>query len=135
MHKQAEEKEHPSTIYVDLDGTLCPIKKSGESYADLPVYPDVVARLRQARAEGYQIVVYTARNMRTYGGDVSRINVVTAPIIIEWLERHEVPYDGLIVGKPWPGPHGFYVDDKALRPDEFVRMSDAQIQALIGNGD
>ncbi len=125
---------HDDIIYVDLDGTLCPIKKENESYADLPPNAALVARLRQSREEGFRIVIYTARNMRTFGGDVSRINAVTAPVILEWLALHEVPFDGLIVGKPWPGKKGFYVDDKAIRPDEYVRMSDAEIQTMIGHG-
>lgn len=121
------------TIYVDLDGTLCPIKREGEHYADLPVNAPLVARLRRAREQGFQIVVYTARNLRTHGGDMSRLTAITAPAVLAWLDRNGVPYDGLIVGKPWPGPRGFYVDDKAVRPDEFAKMSDAEIQALIGN--
>ena len=120
-----------STIYVDLDGTLCPIKKEGEDYATLPANPALVERLRQSQQAGYQIVIYTARNMRTFGGDISRINAVTAPVILDWLTRHKIPFDGLIFGKPWPGPAGFYVDDKAIRPDEFVRLNDAEIIELI----
>ncbi|HEY8024167.1 MAG TPA: capsular biosynthesis protein [Burkholderiaceae bacterium] len=135
MHEPVDGIAYPNTIYVDLDGTLCPIKGEGERYGDLPVNMELVARLRRARADGFKIVVYTARNMRTYGGDIAQINAHTAPTILNWLARHDIPYDGLIVGKPWPGPRGFYVDDKALRPDEFIRMNDAQIQALIGNGD
>src|SRR5205823_5399140 len=101
----------------------------------LPPRKEVVERLRESRRNGFKIVVYTARNMRTFAGDVSRINTVTLPIIMEWLAKHDVPHDGVIVGKPWPGPAGFYVDDKAVRPDEFVRMSDEQIQQIIGKGD
>ena len=123
---------HDNTIYVDLDGTLCPVKKDGEYYADLPANQALIERLRQSQRDGYKIVVYTARNMRTYDGDISRINAVTAPIVLDWLTRHDVPFDGLIMGKPWPGPKGFYVDDKAIRPDEYVRMSDTEIHALTG---
>ena len=126
---------YDNTIYVDLDGTLCPVKKSGERYEDLPPNTELIERLRQFQQRGYKIVVYTARNMRTFGGDVSQINTVTAPIILEWLAQHDVPFDGLIVGKPWPGPKGFYVDDRALRPDEFVRLSDAEIEQLTYKGD
>lgn len=26
-------------------------------------------------------------------------------------------------GKPWPGHKGFYVDDRTVRPDEFLTRS------------
>ncbi len=121
----------PDTIYIDLDGTLCPLKGDTERYEDLPARPDVLARLIAARAQGYRVVVHTARNMRTHDGDLARINVDTAPRVLEWLRRRGVPFDGLIVGKPWPGPQGFYVDDRTVRPDEFVRLDDAGIHALL----
>ena len=124
-------KTHPNVIYVDLDGTICPLKQRGERYEDLPVQQEVVARLREAREAGFRIVVHTARNMRTYGGDISMINSTTAPAILSWLERHGIAFDGLLVGKPWPGPDGYYVDDRTVRPDEFVRLTDSEISALL----
>ena len=36
------------------------------------------------------------------------------------------------LGKPWPGRGGFYVDDKSIRPDEFLKLSYEEILALIG---
>src|SRR5690606_29179535 len=59
--------------------------------------------------------------MNTYGGNVGLINANTLPIILDWLARHEVPFDEVVVGKPWCGEGGFYVDDRALRPSEFAR--------------
>lgn len=123
--------QFPNTIYIDLDGTLCPLKGAGERYEDLPVQQEVLRRLIAARDQGYRVVVHTARNMRTHQGDVSRINIDTAPRVLQWLRRRSVPFDGLIVGKPWPGLQGFYVDDRTVRPDEFVRLDDAGIHALL----
>ena len=51
---------------------------------------------------------------------------------MEWLQRHEVPFDEIYVGKPWCGHEGFYVDDKAIRPDEFAKLSYDQIKDLTG---
>lgn len=121
-----------NTVYVDLDGTLCPVKRPEERYEDLPAREDVIQRLQEIRSEGLRVVVHTARNMRTYNGDLSMITSVTAPSILRWLEQRKVPFDGLLVGKPWPGPRGFYVDDKAIRPDEFVSLSTQKIIQIIG---
>jgi len=72
--------------------------------------------------------------MRTYQGAVGKINANTLPVILEWLKKHDVPYDEIYVGKPWCGTEGFYVDDRAIRPREFVTLSLAEINALIESG-
>lgn len=119
-------------IVIDLDGTLTHDEPELD-YADRRPRLDVVERLREYRAEGFRITVHTARNMRTYEGDVGLINVHTLPKVLAWLDRHDVPYDEVLVGKPWCGHQGFYVDDKSVRPDEFVRMSHAEVLALVGS--
>ena len=37
------------------------------------------------------------------------------------------------MGKPWCGFDGFYVDDKAVRPNEFKELSYEKIKELIGS--
>ena len=69
--------------------------------------------------------------MKTYNGEISKINKFTLPILIEWLENNNVQYDGIIMGKPWCGEKGFYVDDKSIRPNEFVNLSEEEINKLI----
>ena len=125
----------PDTIYLDLDGTLCPLRREGEAYADLLPIEPVVERVRQAKTEGLRVVVHTARNVRTYQGDMSKLVALTAPSVLAWLRRHDIPFDGLLVGKPWPGPKGFYVDDRSVRPDEFVRLDSAEIHARLMGAD
>ncbi|MFG1392502.1 HAD family hydrolase [Xanthobacter agilis] len=116
---------------IDLDGTLT-IDDPGTAYTDKEPNRVVIEALRRYAAEGYQIIVFTARSMRTYSGAVGKINLHTLPAIIDWLKRHDIPHDEVIVGKPWCGPKGFYVDDRAIRPDEFVRMSPEEIDTLLG---
>lgn len=119
------------TIVMDLDGTLT-IERPGTDYADVEPNIPVVEQVRRYKEAGFSIAIYTARNMRTHSNSVGRINAVTLPVIIEWLTRHEVPYDEIHVGKPWPEHDGFYVDDRAIRPDEFLALSFEQIIALTG---
>ena len=69
--------------------------------------------------------------MRTYEGNVGKINIHTLPVIIEWLHTHKVPYDEIIVGKPWCGEDGFYIDDRAVRPSEFANLSYFEITQLL----
>jgi len=118
-------------IIIDLDHTItAPL--AGESYDDASPNLAVIARLRDYHSQGFEIVIHTARNMRTYAGNLGKINVNTLPRILDWLARQDIPYDEIIVGKPWCGHGGFYVDDKAIRPDEFTALSLTEIYALVG---
>ena len=110
------------TFVFDIDGTLCPIKQEGERYEDLIPYAEMIEKLRWYHDRGAKIVLFTSRNMNTYQGNLAKINIYTAKILLTWLEKWEIPYDELLYGKPWPGKNGFYVDDRTVRPDEFLMM-------------
>ncbi|MEI9985242.1 MAG: capsular biosynthesis protein [Aliidongia sp.] len=118
------------TIVIDLDGTLT-VTGSAEAYPDLLPNLAVVAQLRRYAAAGFRIAIMTARNMRSFGNSIGRINAETLPVVIDWLKRHDVPFDEIYVGKPWCGEAGFYVDDRAIRPSEFVALDLPAITALL----
>jgi capsule biosynthesis phosphatase len=121
-----------NTIVIDLDDTITVAGVS--EYIDAPVREDVVEQLRNYREKGFKITILTARNMRTYEGDLDKIKQFTLPIIIEWLAKNDVPYDDIVVGKPWCGNEGFYIDDKAIRPNEFTTLTHEQICRLVNHG-
>ncbi|WP_042846695.1 HAD-IIIC family phosphatase [Providencia rettgeri] len=116
-------------LIIDLDGTLTEANTS--NYNKVKPYIDVIQKLKEYKKNGFQIIINTARNMRTYEGNIGKINIHTLPTIIEWLDEHEIPYDEIIVGKPWCGHEGFYVDDKAIRPSEFISLSFDEVTALL----
>lgn len=111
------------TFIFDVDGTLCPIKREEERYEDLVPYPQMLEKLRFYHSQGAKIIIFTSRNMNSYNGNLGMINAHTAKTLLEWLERWDIPYDELFYGKPWPGHKGFYVDDRTIRPDEFLNLS------------
>ena len=111
------------TFCFDVDGTLCPIKKKEEEYIDLVPYKEMIEKLREYKNGGAKVVLFTSRNMNSYGGNIGLINANTAKVLLEWLDKWEIPYDEIIYGKPWPGHKGFYVDDRTVRPDEFLKYS------------
>lgn len=114
----------------DIDGTICPIKKKNELYEELVPYPDMVDKIRYFSENGAKIVLFTSRNMNSYQGNMGLINKNTARILLEWLDRWDIPYDEIIYGKPWPGHKGFYVDDRTVRPDEFLNLSVEQLDEI-----
>lgn len=117
-------------LVFDLDGVLT-LDDPARPYADREPNRAVIEKLIEYKAQGFEIIICTARNMRTFGGQIGKINAETLPGIIDWLRRHEVPFDEIHVGKPWCGTEGFYVDDRAVRPSEFLKLSFDQITALI----
>jgi capsule biosynthesis phosphatase len=117
-------------IVIDLDNTIC-ITQNGDYANSIPIIP-VVEKLREYKSEGYEIIIHTSRNMRTYQGNIGKIAANTLPIIVEWLNKHKVPYDEIYIGKPWCGQIGFYVDDRYIRPNEFILLSADQIFEIIG---
>ncbi|ADB28971.1 capsule biosynthesis phosphatase [Zymomonas mobilis subsp. mobilis ZM4 = ATCC 31821] len=117
-------------LVVDLDNTLTKYNPD-LSYADKEPNLPLVEKLREYKSQGFEILIQTARNMRTYNGSVGKINANTLPVILEWLKKHDVPYDEIYVGKPWCGNDGFYIDDRAIRPSEFLNFSLDEINQLI----
>lgn len=116
-------------LVIDLDGTLT--IDSDVEYKDKLPNTEVIEQLVKYKEMGFKVTIFTSRNMRTYEGNVGKINIHTLPTITQWLDKHKVPYDEVIVGKPWCGFDGFYVDDKSIRPSEFASMSYDEIQTLL----
>ncbi|WP_024734147.1 MULTISPECIES: capsular biosynthesis protein [Enterocloster] len=114
----------------DIDGTLCPIKKKEEKYEDLVPYGNVVQKLKYYKENGAKIILFTSRNMNSYNGNLGVINKNTARILMAWLDKWEIPYDEIMYGKPWPGHKGFYVDDRTVRPDEFLNHTVEELDEI-----
>ena len=118
----------PSLIF-DIDNTICTTENG--DYANSVPNPSIVELIRLRKDEGFYIVLFTSRNMRSYDCSIGKINKFTVPVLVDWLSKHEIPYDELIVGKPWPGPEGYYIDDRSIRPSEFLNLSHEQILTLL----
>lgn len=114
----------------DIDGTICPIKGAEERYEDLKPYDEIVEKLKYYHDNGAKIVLYTSRNMNSYNGNIGLINKNTAKILSDWLDKWKIPYDEIVYGKVWPGHYGFYVDDRSVRPDEFLNNTPEQLEEI-----
>jgi capsule biosynthesis phosphatase len=101
-----------ATICIDLDGVVANLKAPGQTYADVLPVDGAVARMRDLRANGHRIILYTARHMQTCQGNVGMVVARIGATTLEWLARHGVPYDEIHFGKPYAD---VYIDDNALR--------------------
>ncbi len=84
-------------VIFDMDGTLCDVSsiihhlegkdRNFDAFhgaaIGCPPNPDVVAGVEQARADGYAIVIVTARSSKW------------RDYTIKWLDKHEIMYDAL----------------------------------------
>ena len=118
------------TLIFDVDGTLCPLKKENQEYIDLVPDEAMVEKMIAYKNRGAKIVLFSSRNMKTYGGNLGMINANTAVVMREWLEKWGIPYDEIYFGKPWPGQRGLYIDDRAVRPDEFLEHTFEEMEEI-----
>lgn len=95
-------------LLIDLDGTICELKKTGQTYADVRVNPGASEKLKALKKAGHYIILHTARHMKTCNGDVELVKVKVGQITIDWLAKHKIPYDELHFGKPYAEA---YIDD------------------------
>lgn len=103
-------------IVIDLDGTICPIKKSNESYADLVPMAGAIEMISTLRKDGHYIIIQTARNMATQESNLGKVMKNIGKTTLDWLEKYQVPYDEIYFGKP--NAH-LYIDDRAFRFQEW----------------
>ena len=119
-------------IVFDIDGTLT-VDEAGRPYHTRKVRKNVRDQLIAYKARGFTIILASSRNMRTHDNSIGIINAKTLPILFDWLERNDIPYDEIHIGKPWCGEDGFYVDDKAIRPSELLALDYDGIRDLLAH--
>lgn len=107
-------------ICIDLDGTICDLKKNGQTYADVLPKSGAKAMIDSLKEEGHTIIIHTARNMRTQGHNVGKVTKSIGKITLDWLDKYEIYYDELFFGKP---NADITIDDRVLRFDDWSRIT------------
>ena len=121
------------TFIIDVDDTLLttPLNVDGKyDYEKSTPITASVERIRSLKQDGHQIILFTARGMRTFNGDLKKIKKEHEEILIGWLKQNEVPYDSLVFGKPW-GPNPIYVDNRNLSLHSFVTSNPEFFENII----
>lgn len=126
---EIERNNSKKVIVVDLDNTIT-IEEASTPYPEKKANIPLIKRMHEYKDNGFQIYIYTARRMRTHNNDVAKVVADIGDITHRWLEKHNVPYDGLVYGKPY-AEGGFYIDDKSIRPSEFLKYSYGEILNII----
>lgn len=103
-------------IIVDIDDTLC-IVKNRDFINAVPIQK-VIDKVNEYYDKGYEIVISTARGQNSCNTPEEMQNKYEK-ITKEWLNKAGVKYHKLEIG--YKQNADMYVDDKAIRPDEFVK--------------
>jgi len=112
-------------IVIDLDGTICEIKKPGQSYADVLPLPGAVERLRELKSANHYIIISTARNMQTCESNLGKVMRNIGKITLDWLEQHGIEYDEIYFGKP---NAEVYIDDRAFPFGSWDQVTDSALE-------
>ena len=89
------------TVCIEFDNTLC--KSDGEPIAG------ALEALQGFKEAGHTILISSARLEPDLWGDLLPFREKE---IAEWLEKHGIPYDKVVIHKP---PADLYIDDKGYR--------------------
>lgn len=100
--------KHDNVIVVDFDGTLSEDRKFPGMGEPMPGAAKAINKLKDA---GYEIVIFTCRMNLVHG---ARQAEEQRKAIIEWLDRHDIPYDSIYDGKDGKPFAKWFIDNKNL---------------------
>lgn len=120
---------HSKRIVFDFDDTISFTKNRDWENAEPNL--KLINRINSLFESGWQIDIFTAR------GSISCASRAEADKkyrkgIEEWLAKHKVKYHNLSFDKPLAN---YYVDDKSLTPDEFLKINFQQLKGGLTGAD
>lgn len=95
----------------DLDNTLVSPPLLKNDYLTVEPITKNIEYLKFLKDLGHYIIIYTARRMKTYNGNIGCVIKDVSEITIQTLKKFDIPYDELYFGKPYAD---FYIDDLAI---------------------
>lgn len=98
-------------ICFDLDNTLVTFPKIKNDYTSVEPIHQNINMLKYLKKMGHTIIIYTARRMKTTGGNIGKVMNNIGKITFDTLEKFKIEYDEIYFGKPHAD---IYIDDLAL---------------------
>ena len=86
-------------------------------------YEEMIEIANQCYDQGHQVVVYTARGMTIFTGDVKKIYSNMYELTKGQLDEWGVKYHQLIMGK---AHYDILIDDKAINSEEIKSVDDIE---------
>jgi hypothetical protein len=107
------EYNHKLRICFDLDNTLVTYPTIPGDYTSVKPIHKMIDLLYSFKKKGHEIIIYTARRMKTHQNNIGKVIKDIALITLNTLDKFNIPYDEIIFGKPIAD---IYIDDRAINP-------------------
>lgn len=115
------QRKQKKIIAIDLDDVICTRSKEYEhlgpakyDYCE-PILENIDLVYKLWDSNQYKIVIYTARGMAQFKGDIGTVYQKLYEKTKKQLDKWKVPYDELVMGKIH---YDVLIDDKALNSDQ-----------------
>lgn len=97
-------------ICFDIDNVICKTDKTKNYSKSVPIKKNIKV-INEAYNNGFNIILYTARYMGRYNGNVSKVKEHIKPFTLKQLKKWGVKYHKIYFGKP---SFDLFIDDKSL---------------------
>ena len=91
------------TIAIDMDGVICHEERTFDRPLASPI-TGAIESVNAIHSAGHTVIIWTARGWEQFRATE------------DWLKRHGVSYDVLLMGKPIVD---LFIDDRAVRFDSW----------------
>ncbi len=116
-------------IVVDFDDTLSFTKNRDWENARPNLV--LIEKLNDLHDAGWTIDIFTARGSISCKTREESFETYH-PVMVLWLEKHGVKYNSISFQKPLAA---YYIDDKAITPDDFINIEIEQLQGGLSGSD
>ena len=97
-------------ICFDIDNVICKTDNTKNYSKSVPIKKNIKV-INEAYNNGFNIILYTARYMGRYNGNVSKVKKHIKPFTLKQLKKWGVKYHKIYFGKP---SFDLFIDDKSL---------------------
>lgn len=97
-------------ICFDIDNVICRTNSKNEYLKSKPSLRNINL-INQVYDNGYSVILYTARGMGRYDGNLKKIKKNIKPLTLKQLNKWGVKYHKIYFGKP---SFDLFIDDKSL---------------------
>jgi len=112
IHSSTISKGKKLKLCFDLDNTLVTYPEKFGDYSTVKPIEKNISYLRFLHSLGHEIIIYTARRMKTHSGNVGKVQADIGETTFATLKKFNIPYTELYFGKPQAD---FYIDDLAVK--------------------
>jgi capsule biosynthesis phosphatase len=98
-------------ICFDIDNVVCRTNSKKDYSKSKPIKKNIELINKIYNKKGYNVILYTARYMGRYDGNLTKVKKKIKPLTLKQLQKWKVNYHKIYFGKP---SFDLFIDDKSL---------------------